>query len=102
MVKLTSQIDWSIFMASPTPSDPVRTVQASEAKTHFLRLLDEVEQGRTIAVTRHGRLVARLVPEADPYQENALRAVEQIRALRRQTRHISIEQLLADRDEGRM
>ena len=37
-----------------------REVQASEAKTHFARLLDEVERGETIIITRHGQAIARI------------------------------------------
>ena len=37
------------------------TVGAYDAKTHLPRLLDEVEQGATVTITRHGRPVARLV-----------------------------------------
>jgi prevent-host-death family protein len=37
------------------------TVGAYEAKTHLPRLLDEVEAGRTITITKHGRPVARLI-----------------------------------------
>lgn len=35
---------------------------AYEAKTHLPRLLDEVERGESITITKHGRAVARLVP----------------------------------------
>jgi prevent-host-death family protein len=34
-----------------------------EAKAHFSALLAEVEAGAEIAVTRHGKVVARLVPD---------------------------------------
>jgi prevent-host-death family protein len=40
----------------------VHTVSATEAKARILALLDEVEAGEEIEITRHGRLVARLVP----------------------------------------
>ena len=39
-----------------------KTVTATEAKAKILALLDEVEAGEEIEITRHGRLVARLVP----------------------------------------
>lgn len=39
-----------------------KTVTATEAKTRILSLLDEVEAGEEVEITRHGRLVARLVP----------------------------------------
>lgn len=38
------------------------SVGAYEAKTHLPRLLDEVESGDSITITKHGRVVARLVP----------------------------------------
>ncbi|ANS79683.1 hypothetical protein SGUI_2287 [Serinicoccus hydrothermalis] len=34
---------------------------AYDAKTHLPRLLDEVEHGGSVTITRHGRPVARLV-----------------------------------------
>jgi len=37
-------------------------VGAYEAKTHLPKLLERVEAGETIVITRHGREVARLVP----------------------------------------
>jgi prevent-host-death family protein len=40
-------------------------VGAFEAKTHFAQLLDRVEQGETIVITRHGRVVAKLAPAVD-------------------------------------
>jgi prevent-host-death family protein len=39
-----------------------KVVSATEAKAKILALLDEVEAGEEIEITRHGRLVARLVP----------------------------------------
>ena len=38
------------------------TVGAYDAKTHLPRLLDQVEAGASILITKHGRPVARLVP----------------------------------------
>jgi prevent-host-death family protein len=40
----------------------MRTVGSYEAKTHLPRLLEQVEHGETITITRHGKPVARLVP----------------------------------------
>ena len=39
-----------------------KTVTATEAKARILALLDEVEAGEEVEITRHGRLVARIVP----------------------------------------
>ena len=57
-----------------------RTVGAYEAKTKLPELLDQVERGRTIVITRHARNVARLVPDAQPAVDETLFA--RIRALR--------------------
>jgi prevent-host-death family protein len=38
------------------------TVGAFEAKTHLSRLLDKVEAGEEVTITRHGEPVAKLVP----------------------------------------
>ena len=40
----------------------VREVTATEAKAKLLALLDEVENGEAVEITRHGRRVARIVP----------------------------------------
>jgi prevent-host-death family protein len=40
------------------------TVGAVEAKTRFGQLLERVERGEEITITRRGRVVARLVPAA--------------------------------------
>lgn len=39
----------------------MKHVGVYDAKTHLPRLLDEVEKGETIVITRHGRPVAKLV-----------------------------------------
>jgi prevent-host-death family protein len=77
-----------------------REVQASEAKTHFARLLDEVERGETIIITRHGQAIARIVPEARVRQEEIDRAIEDLKELGKQTGTITVEEILAWRHEG--
>ena len=77
-----------------------RKVQASKAKTHLPRLLDKVERGETIIITRHGRAIARIVPEADRRQQEIDRALADIRELRKQTGKVSFEEILAWRHEG--
>ena len=79
----------------------MREIQASEAKTHLPRLLDEVERGETLIITRHGRAIARIVPEVDGQQAKINEAVEAIRSLRLRTGRIEVDELLSARDEGR-
>ena len=78
-----------------------REVQASAAKTHLPRLLDEVERGETIIITRHGRRIARIVPETSQRQREIDQAIADIEELRKRTGKVSIEEILALRDEGR-
>ncbi len=79
----------------------MRDIQASEAKTHLPALLDDVEHGETLVITRHGRPIARLVPEHDQRAETTDRAIAAILALRRRTGRISAVELLSAREEGR-
>lgn len=61
------------------------SVGAFEAKTHLSSLLERVERGEEILITRHGRPVARLLPPA-PGGRDAAEAVEQLRRFRRDHR----------------
>jgi len=56
-----------------------KTVGAYEAKSHFAELLDLVEHGRSITITRRSRNVARLVPADSPTIDRSV--FSRIRAL---------------------
>lgn len=79
----------------------MREIQASEAKAHLPQLLDEVERGETLIITRHGRPIARIVPEANRRQEQIDKAIEGIIGLRKRTGKITVNELRSARDEGR-
>lgn len=78
----------------------MREVQASDAKAHFAELLNEVERGETLVVTRHGRAVARIVPERDQRQAEIDRAIEAIKEMRKHTGKASRDEILSARHEG--
>lgn len=59
----------------------MRDVQASDAKTHLPQILDEVERGEAVRITRHGRPIARLAPEESQRRKNADQVIERIKAL---------------------
>ncbi|MDO9355246.1 MAG: type II toxin-antitoxin system prevent-host-death family antitoxin [Solirubrobacteraceae bacterium] len=61
----------------------MKTVGAFEAKTHLSRLLDKVEQGEKITITRHGAPVAQLVPVEAEEKPDVKKVIEQIRAFRK-------------------
>ncbi|MGD0361029.1 MAG: type II toxin-antitoxin system prevent-host-death family antitoxin [Bryobacteraceae bacterium] len=79
----------------------MREIQASEAKVHLPELLNDVERGETLIITRHGRRIARIVPEVDRHQEEIDKALAGIRDLRQRTGRITFQELLSARDEGR-
>ena len=58
-------------------------IGAFEAKNKFGSLLDRVEKGEEVVITRRGKVVARLVPSAGGFdREKAARAVAAILARR--------------------
>jgi prevent-host-death family protein len=67
-------------------------------------LLDAVERGETIAITRHGRRIARLVPDADHRQEQIEAAIEDMRQLAKERREkfgpVSVEEIISSIHEG--
>jgi len=79
----------------------MREVQSSEAKTHLPQLLSAVERGETIVITRHGRAIARLVPEVDQRADEVQRVMAQIAVLRETMPAMTTAEILAARDEGR-
>ncbi|WP_231730341.1 type II toxin-antitoxin system Phd/YefM family antitoxin [Novosphingobium sp. Fuku2-ISO-50] len=78
----------------------MREVQSSDAKAHLPQLLSDVERGETIVITRHGRAIARLVPEAEQRAIEVQRTMAQISLFRETMPSISICDILAARHEG--
>jgi prevent-host-death family protein len=78
----------------------MREIRASEAKAHLASLLDEVERGETVVITRHGKPIARIVPEAHRRQEEIDRAIAAIEEFRKTMPRISVEEILSARHEG--
>jgi prevent-host-death family protein len=78
----------------------MKEVGAFEAKNTLSALLDLVERGEEVAITRHGRMVARLVPPNPTIDRNQARAAaERIRARAKALGlKITIEELKAYRD----
>jgi prevent-host-death family protein len=79
-------------------------IGAFDAKTRFGDLLDRVEHGEVIVITRHGHPVARLVPfDESVDRERALAAAERLMAFGNEEgiklpKGVSIEDLI---NEGR-
>lgn len=80
------------------------TVEAVEARNRLGEILDRVERGERVAITRNGRHIAMIAPpesEADGARET----VERIRAhretMRREGIAFTVRDILDARDEGR-
>ncbi len=59
----------------------METVGAFDAKTHLSALLERVEQGETIVITRHGRPVAQLSPVERRDPDRIARLIEHFEAM---------------------
>ncbi len=60
----------------------MKQVGAYEAKTHLSKLLDQVEGGESITITRHGAPVAVLQPAGAAARADASAVIEQLKAFR--------------------
>ncbi|HMO04493.1 MAG TPA: type II toxin-antitoxin system prevent-host-death family antitoxin [Kiritimatiellia bacterium] len=78
-----------------------QTVGAFDAKTHLSQLLDRVEQGETIEITRHGHPIAKLVPVQPVAEKNALRKLVARVKEERGTFGITTQDISAWKNEGR-
>jgi len=78
----------------------MQSVGAYEAKTHLAQLLDQVAQGETITITRHGVPVATLQPAGRPSLAPVREVIAELKRFRREHRldGLSIRELI---EEGR-
>ncbi len=82
----------------------MHTVGAFEAKNRFGHLLDLVDQGEIVTITRHGKEVARLVPPRTRTSQDTAR--EAVRRIRERAEHLRLGRFdwaewKSYRDEGR-
>lgn len=78
----------------------MREIQSSEAKAHLPQLLDEVERGETIIITRHGRAIARLVPEPGRRREEIAKTLAELEEFRKTMPPLTLDEILSARHEG--
>jgi antitoxin (DNA-binding transcriptional repressor) of toxin-antitoxin stability system len=55
---------------------------------------------KTIMITRHGRPISRIVPATEGRRGEIDKAIDAIKALRKRTGKITVDQLLATKHEG--
>ncbi|MDZ3836887.1 MAG: type II toxin-antitoxin system prevent-host-death family antitoxin [Rhodospirillales bacterium] len=61
----------------------MKTLGTFEAKTHLSTLLEQVERGEEITITRHGKAIARLVPVGAISSDGLGDTVARLKAFRR-------------------
>jgi prevent-host-death family protein len=76
------------------------TVKLAQAKAHLSELLDKVEAGEEVIITRHGRAVAHIRPVSRPKQPLRLDDLAAFRATMPPLRASSAQSLREARDEG--
>lgn len=78
----------------------METVGSYEAKTHFAELLDKVEKGERIVITRHGHPVAAIVPLDSSSKMDRHKAIQELREFRKGKKlgGLSIREMI---EEGR-
>ncbi|MBU2806972.1 type II toxin-antitoxin system Phd/YefM family antitoxin [Acidithiobacillus ferrooxidans F221] len=74
------------------------SIALAEAKAHLSHVLDRVEAGEELVITRRGKPVARVVPVRHPIIP--LPSLADFRAQLPKMRHSSTEMIRAIRDEG--
>ena len=79
----------------------MKHIQASEAKAKFAELLDQVERGETLVITRHGKPIAHIRPAPKDNEARGRQAMLELMELRKGAGRASVEEILAWRDEGR-
>ncbi|HZP20923.1 MAG TPA: type II toxin-antitoxin system prevent-host-death family antitoxin [Bauldia sp.] len=57
----------------------METVNLAHAKAHLSELLDRVEAGEQVTITRHGKAVANLTPVVEPKKKLDLEALRRLR-----------------------
>jgi prevent-host-death family protein len=76
------------------------TVNLAQAKAHLSELLDRVEAGEEVIITRHGRAVAHIHPVSRRKHPLMLDDLAAFRATMPRLRRPSAELLREARDEG--
>lgn len=75
-------------------------IGAFDAKTKLSELLDRASRGESFQITKHGRPIARLVPDHAPDKERSRAAAERLKQMRGMFGDMTQEELIALKHEG--
>jgi prevent-host-death family protein len=76
----------------------VKTIGIYELKAHLSRVLDEVEAGARVLVTRNGEPIAEIVPHRKRRDFDAI--LKDLEDIRKRSKPVTLEEILAWRHEG--
>jgi prevent-host-death family protein len=93
-------VDWRYYVTNymTSRSNAMTTVTLADAKTHLSRLLDQVEAGEEVIITRRGQAVARISSVEKPKQP--IKSLAEFRSHMPHWRKSSAELLREMRDES--
>ncbi len=95
LIRLVDKLVGKYYLISMKTID----VGAFEAKTHLSQLLNEVERGAVVKISRRGKPVAVLKQDETISRKKALNAIKQIRTLC--GKKVTLDEITQLRDEGR-
>jgi antitoxin (DNA-binding transcriptional repressor) of toxin-antitoxin stability system len=79
----------------------MKHVNLSDARARFTELLEEVERGETLVISRDGEPAADASAPEDRRRAEARKAMEEIKEARKTAPRVMVEEILQWRDEGR-
>jgi prevent-host-death family protein len=79
----------------------MKHVNLSDARARFAELLEEVERGETLVISRDGEPTADASSPEDGRRAEARKAIAQIKEARKTAPRVTVEEILQWRDEGR-
>ncbi len=77
----------------------MREIGAFDAKTHLSQLLTQVNNGESFAITKHGRIVALLIPASHKPASVASDAIAGIMRLRKKIAKRGVKMTLKEVDD---
>lgn len=79
----------------------MESIGAFEAKTRLSELLDRAAQGESFVITKHGRPVARIVPEGPHDVVRLADTVKRLKSFRGLLKGVTIDEIVEARNKGR-
>jgi prevent-host-death family protein len=80
----------------------MKHVNLSEARANLAELLDEVERGETLVISRDGEAATATPSELEQeLRDRRRRAVDNIMELRKHNKPVSVDEIIAWKNEGR-